>query len=635
MMDIWVEIKTVVIIALMLLIPGWAFLSITGIWRRWETLQRWFLATGIGISFYPIVFYSSRALLPSIGIGERKLWALLLLMSVGIIGSMRDSWKEQFQLGKWGGLILAVLGASLFTRLWLAHLYPYPAWTDSLHHTLLTNLVAKNGILPYTLEPYAPTSMAQYHLGLYALTGSLQMLADIPAHSALLWMAQALNGLCGIGLFIFLDRKVSRLAALIGMIVVSLLSFQPAWYFNWGRFTQISSQSIVLIAAIVTWDTLEYWQDHWSTHKQRVILSALLAGSINAAVFLLHYKVAGYLFPLLAIICLYELARNFKKNGKLIKTLQGIALLVIISFTLIIPALVPAFEVYYDRKVVTFENLSVTETRMPSENPYYSTYTFESIWTLSARKWLVALAVIGIFIGLVGKNRNLTLITLLWCIALILEGLAYKLDIPILAFTNMTGMMIMFYLPIGIFVGILGDGIYSWFDEQTQRKIDPILLWFLLFVGFIGSFYRVSDVENYRQLMTQQDQAAMEWIRDHIPHNAVFAIHTYLWLPNSPQGSEAGYWIPYFAERKTTTDTMISSLGPKNDLAIDRSKAVMSLYTDQPSIEKLCELGVGYLYDGAKDSFEYKNFNIEKILSFPGVKLIYDNNGVLILDLCE
>lgn len=634
-MNTWVEIKTVVIIAIMLLIPGWSFLSITGIWRRWETLQRWFLATGIGISFYPIVFYFSRALLPSLGIGERKLWALLMLMLVVTIWSMRKSWKEQFQLGKWGGLILAILGATLFTRLWLAHLFPYPAWTDSLHHTLLTNLVSKNGILPYTLEPYAPTSLAQYHLGLYALTGTLQLLADIPAHSALLWMSQTLNGLCGIGIFIFLDRKVSRFAALIGMIVVGLLSFQPAWYFNWGRFTQISSQSIVLIAAIVTWDTLEYWQDHWPSHKQKIILSTFLAGWLNAAVFLLHYRVAGYLFPLLAIICLYEIACNFKEKNKITKTISGTALLVIISIILIVPALIPAFEVYYDRRVVTFENLSATETRLPSENPYYLTYNFDSIWNLSARKWLVALAIMGIVIGLVSNKRNITLITLLWCFVLVLEGLAYKLDIPILAFTNLTGMMIMLYLPLGIFVGVMGDGIYSCLDKQLQRKIEPVLLWFLLFVGFVGSFYRVSDVEYYRQLMTQQDQAAMEWIKDNTSRNAVFAIHTYLWLPNSPQGSEAGYWIPYFAERKTTADTMISSLGPKNDLAINRSIAVMSLYTDQPLIRDLCELGVDYLYDGAKDSFEYKNFNLEKILSSQGVQIVYESNGVLILDLCE
>ncbi len=634
-MNTWIEIKTVGIIAIMLLIPGWSFLSITRIWEYWKTLQRWFLALGIGIAFYPILFYFARAILPSFRIGDRKLWVMLLTMLIFTLWFMKKSWKEQFLFDKGDGLILAVLGATLFTRLWLAHLYPYPAWTDSLHHTLLTNLVAEKGVLPYTLAPYAHTSLAQYHLGLYSLTGSLQTLANIPAHSALLWMSQTLNGLCVLGLFLFLDRKVSRLAALVGMVVVGLLSFQPAWYFNWGRFTQISSQSLFLLSAVITWETLNTWQNLWPTHKRKILLLTFLAGYLNAAVFLLHYRVAGYLFPLLVIICLYESFKQLKEKNKLLQTTMGMVLLGVVSFCLIIPALIPAFEVYYSKRVVALENPTSAGVRLPSENPYYSTYNLDTIWSLSARKWLAGLSVSGAIVSLFGKKRQLSLITLMWLLALVLEGFAYKLNIPILAFTNMTGMMIMLYMPIGIFVGVLAYTINTWLPTAIQLKIEPFFLWLLLFSGFIGAFYRVADVENYRQMMTVQDQAAMEWIKENTPRNAVFAIHTYFWLPKSPQGSEAGYWIPYFAERKTTADTMITSLGPKNTISIDRSEIVMSLYTDHPSIDALCKLGVNYLYDGSKDSFEYKDFNIEKILSFPGVKLVYDNNNILIIKLCK
>lgn len=637
-MNILIELKIVTTIAIMLLIPGWAFLSVTGIWKNWNPMQRWFLALGIGISFYPILFYLSRAILPALHIGERKLWVVLLIMFLTSVWFLRNSWQEQFELGKWGGVILAVLAATLFTRLWLAHLYPYPAWTDSLHHTLLTNLVSVNGILPYDLTPYAPTSLAQYHLGLYALTGSLQILADIPAHTALLWMSQTLNGLCVIGIFLFLDKKVSRLAALVGMIVVGLLSFQPAWYFNWGRFTQISSQSLFLIAAITTWEAMDNWKNDWPDQKPKIYFTTFLAGILNAAVFLLHYRAAGYLLPLLAIICIYEIIGNIQEKRHFIKSITGVCLIAIISFSLILPALIPAFEVYYDKRVVEVVKNDETSLKEPiptSENPYFSNYNLESVWSLSSKKWLIALAGAGAFIGLLGKKRSLTIITLLWCFALVLEGLAYKLNIPLLAFTNITGMMIMLYMPVGLLVGLLVHESFSKINEQRKSKIEPIFLWFLLFAGFIGSFYRLTDVEQYRQFMTNQDQMAMEWIKDHTPRNAVFAIHTYYWLPNSAHGSEAGYWIPYFAERKTTTDTMISSLGPKHDMVINRSNAVMSLYTDQPAIDKLCELGVNYLYDGNKEAFDNKSFNLEAILTFPNVKPIYENNNVLILKLCK
>ncbi|MDT8382724.1 MAG: hypothetical protein RQ728_10790, partial [Brevefilum sp.] len=304
-MLIWPEIKIILIIAIMLLIPGWAFLAVSGLWQRYKGLQSWFLAIGISIAFYPILFYSARTILPNLRIGETKLTVLLILMLGLTIWLMRKSWHEPFKIGKWGGLVLAVLGATLVTRFILSHQYPYPAWTDSLHHSLITDLVYKTGQLPYDLQPYAPTSLDQYHLGLYSLTGSLQLLANIPAHTALLWMSQALNGLCVIGVFLFLDRKVSRLAALVGMVAVGLFNFQPAWYFNWGRFTQLASQSILLIAGLITWDAVVSWSKDWPNRKKEVLLLSLASSILIAGVFLLHFKVAGYALPLLAMICLY------------------------------------------------------------------------------------------------------------------------------------------------------------------------------------------------------------------------------------------------------------------------------------------------------------------------------------------
>src|SRR5690606_17699150 len=83
-------------------------------------------------------------------------------------------------------------------------------------------------------------------------------------HSALLWMSQFLNGICGIGVFLFLDKKVSRFSGLAGMTIVGLLSFQPALYFSWGRFTQLGSQVILFQAVLIFWLIIEDWNDNQS-----------------------------------------------------------------------------------------------------------------------------------------------------------------------------------------------------------------------------------------------------------------------------------------------------------------------------------------------------------------------------------
>ncbi|NLD25707.1 hypothetical protein GX656_03685, partial [Candidatus Dojkabacteria bacterium] len=269
----WVELRIVLTIFIMLIVPGWAILSVTNLWRRFEAIERWILAVGLSIAFYPCLYYLTRALIPSLRLGLNKLIILLVLFFALTVWLLRKNWREQFKLGKITGPFLFILALTLLTRIWLAHNYPYPAWTDSLHHILITDLVATTGKLPFNLQPYAPTTLDQYHLGLYALTGSLQVLAEIPAHQALIWMSQAINGLCGLGVFLFLYKKVSPLAALAGLAVVGLFSFQPALYFSWGRFTQSSSQTILLIAAFATWEAIRAWKDDWN--ESRILTLAL------------------------------------------------------------------------------------------------------------------------------------------------------------------------------------------------------------------------------------------------------------------------------------------------------------------------------------------------------------------------
>jgi hypothetical protein len=157
----------------------------------------------------------------------------------------------------------------------------------------------------------------------------------------------------------------------------------------------------------------------------------------------------------------------------------------------------------------------------------------------------------------------------------------------------------------------------------------------VLFLAVVAAIYRLGEVEGFRQFMTPADEKAMDWIEKNTPKEAVFAVHTYYWLPDSPHGSDGGYFIPYYAKRETTTSTMISSLGPGYEEVMAESEAVMSLYSPSPDIGALCELGVDYLYDGAKDPFDGNQFNLSAIQQVEGVELIYQAGGVSILRICK
>lgn len=631
----WVELRTLITIFIMLIVPGWAILSLTNIWRRYKAIERWILAVGLSIAFYPFVYYLTRAIIPSIRIGQNKLILLLAVLFALTAWILRKNWREQFKLGKYAGPFLFILALTLLTRFWLAHNYPYPAWTDALHHILITDLVGTTGKLPFDLQPYAPTILDQYHLGLYALTGSLQVLADIPAHQALLWMAQALNALCGLGVFIFLSKKVSPLAGLAGMTVAGIFSFQPALYFSWSRFTQVSSQTILLIAAFAVWEAISAWKADGKKNRIPALALTGISGLLIAGVFLLHFRAAAFMLPLVVVICIYEFATAIKFKKHILRTVIGIAAIAVLSIVLILPALVPAMDFYVDQRATPNETGELEPSKKLTENEYFANYDIQALYEIGAKKWMIGLTLLGILVGLLRKNRALILITTAWILTLFGIGLLYRLNISLLAFTNMTGMMIMLYLPIGVITGILAEDLWQLFSLQKHAKWANGLQWAVLFLAVIAAIYRLGEVQDFRQFMTASDEKAMNWIEKNTPKDAVFAVHTYYWLPDSPHGSDAGYFIPYYADRRTTTGTMIASLGPGYEEVLVRSEAVISLYSPSPDIDALCELGVDYLYDGAKNPFDGRQFNISAIQQAAGVHSIYQDSGVSIYKLCD
>ena len=122
---------------------------------------------------------------------------------------------------------------------------------DSLHHTLLTEMTPSLESCQIHWRRMTVT-LEHYHLGLYALTAPLKMLANIPADKALLWMAQFLNGLCGIGVFLFLEKGITLCGNYWHDRCGFNLTFSSLVH-NWGRFTLVRSQTILPAIIVTTW----------------------------------------------------------------------------------------------------------------------------------------------------------------------------------------------------------------------------------------------------------------------------------------------------------------------------------------------------------------------------------------------
>lgn len=628
------NLRAAVALVGMLTLPGWAALAFSGLWRRWDGLQRWIVAVGLSIAFYPVLFYGARWAIPFLTFGPYKMSAMLVLCA-GVIGwRMRDHWKEQFAFDRLEWAALGIFGMTLFTRFWIIRDQPYPAWSDSLHHAILTRLTAVQGQLPTTMEPYFPIPLDQYHLGLYSLTATTQWLAQVPAHTALLWTAQVLNGLCGLGVYLALDRKVGRVGALVGAAVVGLWSHQPAWYVNWGRFTQLSSQTILLIAWLVTWDTIKTWKLPWREHKSEILWSTAFGATLTGAVFLLHFRVAAFYLPLLAMSVVWELwkARGDGQAGR--RVLCGVALVGAAALIVVTPALWNAMRVHIstsleytqmDQKALASDEVSETVQR------YYQ-FPWSSLPLLAARWWLLGIAGIGAAFGLLKRNK-LVVALLMWATVLYFLGNSYVLGVPFINFTNLGAVLIMLYLPIGLVIGLAVEEALAFCGPRWRGRLMQSAIALTLATGFIASHVRVTDVEPYRYFVTLEDVEAMQWIRENTPEDALFAVNTYFWLPQAPHGTDAGYWIPYFTGRRTTAGVMLNNLGEKEYYAhiVEISQSVEHLETNNNVLEHLRTLGADYIYVGKRGNFSGPGLRVAQLAQSNDIREVYQSDLVSIL----
>jgi len=606
--------------AVIFLTPGWMLLAVTNQWRRWNGLQRWILAVGLSIAFYPVLFYLLRPL-SFLTVGPYKLAILLLALAVFTLWRLRHEWRHFFDLNSLEWLAVAVFALTLFTRFWIIREHPYPAWSDSLHHTLLTQLTAEQGHLPYSLEPYEPVPLNMYHLGLYALSATVQWLVRVPSHTAILWTSQLLNALCGLGVYLVLDRKVGRPGAITGAVVVGLLSHQPAFYVNWGRFTQISSQTIMLIGWIVLWESIRTWKKFGSEPKSLIGFVGL-AALLSAAVFILHFRVAIFYLPLVLLSFGWEFRKTQCRRDR-VRVLLSLLVIGGLTLLLVFPALEEALSVYLSRRL--------THTAGKSGGGGYYSFSLQSLPVLVARPWLLALAGLALGVGWI-LHRKMTWWCTFWIGSLLMIGFAYLLRIPLLMVTNLGAVLILLYLPLGLLIGTAVQAILASISQFSQARACRFILGIILFSGVIGSHACVQKMEPYRYFVTDADVEAMHWIESNTPPETRFAVNTHFWLPRSPHGTDAGYWIPYFTGRKTTVGTMLSHLGSRAylDSLVSMSTLVEVLDIRSDSLQQLKAAGVDYVYIGARGDFFDEGLSAAALLERNNVTLVYQSGEVTI-----
>jgi hypothetical protein len=625
----WRELEVLVTTLLVLAIPGWALLSLRGSWRRYATLQAWAIALSLGVAFYPVLYASAGAIAPALALRRGALLALLAALALLTVWNLRRDLLAPWRFVRLEQIALVVIALTLATRAWVAHVEPFPAWSDSLHHVLLTQLTAEAGRLPATMAPYFPIPLARYHLGLYALTATVQSLAGVPPHAALLWTAQVLSGLCGLGVYLVIDRSVGRVPAVIGAICAGLLSHQPAFYVNWGRFTQLAAQTILLPAWLLTWDVLhDVGGDHRADARPDRALPGAFASLLIAGVFLLHLRVAFFLALLLALTFAAELwrARHVPRGARSLLLVAGA--LVAASLAIAGPRLLHTVAEYAagEWAALRYAGLDASGTAAGLGDPEYFAFSRASVAYLFADDRTLA-AILALAAIALARCNLVAWLMGFWAAGLLTVASVPWLRLPPLNLTNLGAVLIMLYLPASLLVAAGIGELLAW--SRAGAGVRTAVLLAFLVLGGIAARDRVSQLEPERFFVTAADLRALQWLDDYAPGDAMIAVRTRFWLPNAPHGIDAGYWIPYLIKRRTTVGPMISNLAPQYaNWAIEMSRRVQKVSDDDSQLVWLWGRGVRFVYLGAlADPAE-----AVRLAASPHVALRYADGGVFIFE---
>lgn len=613
-------------------LPGWALIVATGAWSEWDGLRRLCIAVGVSISLYPTLYYALRGLAPSAAFPV-WLWWGLLAVSVVVIAlhtpPLRARWHwPSYPTVGFGVIFALVLGS----RLWIAVTHPYPAWSDSLHHAIATQLTADSGRLPTTLAPFVDVPLGMYHLGLYAIAGTAAAMTQAPGHLALQWTAQLLNAYTVLGVFLVLDRFVGRTAALAGMLTAGLLSHQPAFYVNWGRFTQLAAQVVLLIAWTLTVDTVFAWGRRHRRAREFVWRGAF-AALTTAAVFLLHFRVAAF-YALLLLPSFAWLGWHAWREGWRRRYVAAAVLIGGFTLLLVMPVLVEAFAQYLrmQSQLVALAKTAPDAIR-DYEAGYFGT-SLDAVPYVAAHIWLLAAAAVAALIGLLRRNP-ITWLALGWGLLLVGVGNLYQLGIPYLNFTNLGAVLVMAYLPISLVMGAAVHELLALTPAPARRRASQALLLLFLLAALPFAWLRARDIEEFRFFLTDADVRAMQWISQNTPQDAKFVVNTSLWFGSSPHGTDGGYWIPYFTQRATNAGVMLSSI-TGNDHTIDvitSSRLVKQVERDPALLAQLGERGYTHIYVGAAGSTDGPGLDVTALAESGNAEIIYQRDGVTILRL--
>ncbi|MCS6888915.1 MAG: hypothetical protein NZQ09_11975 [Chloroflexus sp.] len=652
-------ISGIALAALVALLPAGRVLLATGLWLiapgyllerrlpgpRPHWLLRIALWLGISLSVLPLIYLWVTTIggnLPS-----TVLNAAALLLAVGsIVAAWHDLATAQRQPSTTTWLLLLVLVIGAWLRAEQIAGLAFPAWVDSVHHALMVRVAAETGRAPWTLTPYLPVVEMPYHWGYHVVIAAAWRLSGGELPDVMLWSGQLLNwwqSVAAAALALLCWRR--PIAAIVAAAVVGCISWMPAYYVSWGRYTQLSG--LLLLAALaIAW---QQWLDVGS-RRERAGWLAIIA-IVIAGLSLVHMRI--FVFGG-ALIAAQSFVWSLRQSRRTITARVAQALLASAAAV----ALATPWWLLLLRRVLV---PAATGAQSLTSGGSYVQLNYDLMW-IGPNEWLVALALIGGAIG-IARRQSIAAVLMLW-----VGGLAVLTNPWLVSYlTPPAGLVLLFYsvtrrrwllsglglllltinpatvrlpylwlLPVDIAAislflplsSLIGGGMaLIWPAQRRFGQIGGTIA--LIGLTIWGASQQRAIVNPVTVLATAADREAIAWVAEQTPPTARFLINAAPWLPGVARGNDGGWWITPLTGRWTSTPPALFVYGDaaSAQAARQRSQQIID-FGDGKTVDLDALISaeqIDYIYTSPNGPLRPEHF-----ANRPGYEIAFAQDGVVI-----
>jgi hypothetical protein len=602
-------------LAAVLLLPGWLLLDGLGLADRFDGGEKLALSIGFSLSSIPLLMLWTTTL----GLHWSRPVVILgaLILAAATIWRLWKKWTA-FHITPIGLGLAGILLLSLGVRQAMARDLAAPAWVDSVHHALITNLIEVNGGFPPSYAPYVNMPADQYHSGYHSTLAVFQWLSGLELPEAMLLYGNVLNALAVLSVYLFTTTLTrSRPAGLIAALVTGLVTPMPAYYTSWGRYTELAGLLILpaVLALAVTAIEAENQKPGY-----KVLLLACLSFT---GLLLVHYRVFAFLAILLAAYIVSQVTLSRDKNLSLGKKVLWLGSVIVSGcFVLALPWIIPNIS-----RTVPFAMQAADSP--PAK--LFGDFTW-SFLRAALGKYSLWAAGLGLLVAMV-RLKRFTITLVLWIIGMFFLANLGTFRLPGRSFINSTSVEICLFMPISLCSGYLASQaaelVYRFVPKRFSRLLTGAFTAAGLVLAVLGTQQLLPLLNPTTELFRQGDRPAMAWIQENISQDETILINPFLWMTGVYAGNDGGYWITPLTGRKTMPPPALYGFGSIQDRREINDLCLQVVESGNNPV-KLWELmqakNLHYVFTGVRGG----PILTSGLASSPHFQIVYANQGAYI-----